>query len=289
MACLFPITIRNPAKGSFHTKPQSEFIPVPCGKCPQCLQRRSQTWIFRLMEHDKISKQSHFVTLTYDPQKVNPDELITPKGYLTLNKRHFQLYMKRLRKSLKNETISYYACGEYGSTYERPHFHAIIFNADISSIEKAWPYGYVHIGKVSGDSIAYCTKYMHKGKIIPKHSNDDRIPEFQLFSQRLGASYLSPEIIQYHQNDITRLYVTFHGGQKAALPRYYRDKIYTDFQRKIQAELAQTLVAKQKDKKMADFARLHPNDNFYRAEMEAKKAALSIFKRRLAENRNKKF
>jgi len=286
MACMFPVTIKNPAP-NFGGKDYYTHIPVPCGKCPNCLQRRSQQWIFRLLEHDKVHIGSLFITLTYDNEHVP----ISKNGYMTLCKKDFQLFMKRLRKSYPKThgKISYYACGEYGETYERPHFHAIVFNAHTDNIQRAWQLGQCHFGQVSGDSIAYTTKYMHKGKIIPKHQNDDRVPEFQLFSQRLGISYLSPATIKYHQDDITRLYVTFPGGQKAALPRYFRDKIYSDLQRKIQADLAQHMVSQLKDKKMYEFARDNPRDNFYRAEAEAKKAALNIFKRRLSEKRNKNF
>lgn len=154
---------------------------------------------------------------------------------MTLVKKDFQDFMKRLRKHHGNKTkIKYWACGEYGSKNVRPHYHAIIYNLEPELLTKAWTLGDVHIGNVSGASIAYTTKYMHKGKIIPMHKNDDRVPEFSLMSKKLGSNYLTPQIIKYHQEDITRNYLTLEGGHKIALPRYYREKIYSEKQRKSQ-------------------------------------------------------
>lgn len=158
-------------------------VPVPCGKCPACRARRISGWSFRLMEQEKISSSAHFITLTYDTKHVP----ITAKGFMQINKRDFQLFLKRLRKSHSTalNPIKYYAVGEYGGRTSRPHYHAIIFNAELDKIQPAWELGQVHYGSVTGASIGYTLKYMSKKSRIPMHENDDRQKEFSLMSKNL--------------------------------------------------------------------------------------------------------
>lgn len=212
---------------------QPEPIPCPCGRCPPCQKQRVSQWGFRLRKEEERSSSALFLTLTFNSTNVP----ISPRGFMTLCKREYQTFMKRLRKlSKKNDPkISYYACGEYGSKTYRPHYHAIIFNANAENIQLAWQKGDVHIGQVSGASIAYTLKYINKGKRIPMHQNDDRLPEFSLMSKGMGANYLTPQMIQYHKNDLSKAYVTLPDGVKIALPRYYKQKMYTDAEQKQQA------------------------------------------------------
>jgi len=229
MPCYFPF------------KKEGENIPLPCGKCPYCLQRRANNWVFRCMQHAKIADTAHWCTFTY----VQPS--ITPNGFMTVQKRSLQLFFKRLRFLYPKEhpPIKYYACGEYGDKTERPHYHAIIFNADQDKILKAWEgvygeveNGLVHFDLVNENTIMYTAKYMNKGKLIPKFKEDDRTPEFQLFSKGLGLNYLTDQTIKFHKADIMRLYATV-GGFKKALPRYFRLKIYNELEREQQALIAQ--------------------------------------------------
>lgn len=204
----------------------------PCGKCPECLQRRASGWSFRLMQEDKRSSCSNFITLTYDTKHVP----ITPCGYMGLEKRHLQLFFKRLRKAFEKEKgingIKYYACGEYGTETFRPHYHIILFNAGVEFIQKAWNMGEVHYGSVTGASVGYTLKYMTKRKRIPVHRNDDRQPEFSLMSKGLGDNYITREMVEWHVADLLeRMYCNLLDGKKIAMPRYYKDKIYSRMQR----------------------------------------------------------
>lgn len=215
-------------------------IPVACGKCPPCYKRRVDSWVFRLQQEDLAHKHSHFLTLTYDTRSIP----ISKNGFMTLDKSDFQNFMKRLRKLTPNK-IRYYACGEYGEINSRPHYHAIVFGVDRATLFRdAWlvPHtqtsiGQIHVGKVSGDSIAYTTKYLHKKKTIHKHKRDDRVPEFSLMSKGLGSNYLTPEIIKYHRAHLDQLYVTKRGGHRIAMPRYYRNKIWNEEERSSQIPL----------------------------------------------------
>lgn len=216
-----------------------EKVPVPCGRCPPCKLRRVNSWVFRLLQEEKVSISAHFITLTYDTRFVP----ITTNGFMTLDKGEFPRFMKRLRKLVPHATLKYYAVGEYGTNSKRPHYHAIIFNCpDPKHYVTAWGLGDLHVGDVSGDSIAYTMKYIDKITDKKMHSRDDRVPEFPLMSKGLGENYLSEQMVQYHKADLTRLYATKTGGHKIALPKYYRTKIYSDDEQKKQVQIIQTVV-----------------------------------------------
>jgi len=246
-----------------------EKVPVPCGKCPPCKLRRVNSWVFRMLEESKVSTSSHFVTLTYDTRFVP----ISKNGFMSLDKGEFPRFMKRLRKICPGHSLKYYAVGEYGTNNKRPHYHAVIFNIpDISLINDAWGLGAVHIGNVTGDSIAYTMKYIDKNGRIPEHYRDDRVPEFPLMSKGLGKNYLSEAMIDYHKADLSRLYVTKEGGHKIALPRYYRGKIYTDDDLKKQVVIIQEIVDETAKREMLEHKRLYPaGDISFEAWKESKR------------------
>lgn len=172
--CLTPFSV---------TLDNENVVQVPCGKCPICRARRISQWSFRLMEQEKVSTSAHFITLTYATEHVP----ITGKGFMSIVKRDIQLFLKRLRKSHhpSEHPIKYYAVGEYGGRTNRPHYHVIIFNADLDKIQPAWKLGQVHYGTVTGASIGYTLKYMSKKGRIPLRQNDDRQKEFSLMSKDL--------------------------------------------------------------------------------------------------------
>jgi len=173
--CITPFQVRD--------KITTQWMALPCGKCPNCMKRRTSGWSFRLVKEGERSETALFVTLTYDTKHVP----ITNNGFKSLDKSALQLFMKRLRK-LSNKKLKYYAIGEYGGKRHRPHYHLIIFNADAELVEKAWSYykpggrydpiGSVFIGTVTEASIGYTLKYMQKKPIIPRHDRDDRQKEF---------------------------------------------------------------------------------------------------------------
>lgn len=230
-------------------------IPVPCGRCPECISKRISGWSFRLMQEYKIATTAEWVTLTYDTKHVP----ISPNLFMTLNKKHCQDFFKRLRKSLCQldpvPQVKYYLVGEYGHDSHRPHYHAVIFNVpDWSYIEKAWGMGNVFYGdSVNEAAIGYTLKYMDKPKRIPMHRNDDREKEFSLMSKGLGANYINEETLKYHHADlVNRVYLTVEDGKKITMPRYYKEKIYHPLERmaikanaaKLQEELLQKRVQK---------------------------------------------
>jgi len=207
----------------------NEKIPVPCGKCPPCMKRRTSGWSFRLVKEGDVSSTALFVTLTYNAETVP----FTNRGFMTLKKDDVQKYFKRLRKLTHNK-IKYFVVGEYGTKKMRPHYHIILFNASEKIIQEAWHLdkkliGSIYVGTVSEASIGYTLKYMQKPGKVPVHKHDDRIPEFQLMSKGLGKNYLTDKMIKWHKDDLeNRMYVPIKDGKKIAMPRYYKDKMYNE-------------------------------------------------------------
>lgn len=182
------------------------------------------------MQESKVSDFAHFVTFTYEQPPLDEN------GMMTVDKVDPKKFFKRLRK-LDHETekpIKYYLCAEYGDTYERPHYHAIIFNAKAEHIQTAWEkyrpdnndrtLGITHFDSVNEKTIAYTAKYMNKGKLIPKFKDDKRTPEFQLFSKKLGINFITDAVRTFYSSDPTRNSVSVDGFKKA-LPRYFADKL----------------------------------------------------------------
>lgn len=246
---------------------QPEKVPVPCGRCPPCQSRRVSMWSFRLMKEEERSDSAYFVTLTYDTDHVP----ITKKGFMTLQKRDFQLFMKRLRKiQPKNaKKISYYACGEYGSRNYRPHYHSILFNCAEETIAKAWTAGTTYVGSVTGASIAYTLKYINKGKLIPLHSNDDRVPEFSLMSKGMGSNFLTPSIIKHYKNDLRITTITLEAGVKIPLPRYYKDKIYNEDERKQQAFYIKKVLAESDQRARREYRTINGSEVGFDEQIES--------------------
>lgn len=248
-----------------------EGMAFPCGRCYPCLRRRVSGWSFRLVKEAEVSTSAYFITFTYDAEHIR----ITPRGFMTLNKRDFQLFMKNLRWASRANPvpIKYFCAGEYGTKSWRPHFHAIMFNLELSTLvgdnfflqiqnklipldgsshkfhSPLWPHGHFTIGQVMDASVGYTLKYVMKESRVPLHANDDRVPEFQLMSKGLGSAYLTPAMKRWHKKALLdRYYLPLKDGKKVALPRYYREKIYTQIQRQsIGKHLSETLLKEEEE------------------------------------------
>lgn len=152
---------------------QTKEVPrtVPCGFCIECRSRYARGWAMRCVHEASLHEQSCFGTLTYD------DEHLPEHG--TLVPRHFQLFMKRLRKSIAPKKVRFYHAGEYGEVNFRPHYHFLLFGympGELEAIpsksaytlfrspelEKLWPFGLSSVGHVSFESASYVARYVMK-------------------------------------------------------------------------------------------------------------------------------
>lgn len=225
MACNYPITLLREGRHQL----------VPCGKCIECIKRKRADWSFRLLQETKNSKKSTFLTLTYNDENL-------PKSR-ELEKKTLQKYFKRVRSTQKN--LKYYAVGEYGSINLRPHYHAIVFNVDNSDLCDKWtrtddtkePLGFVRCDEVNEARIHYVTGYVISkyGEIDEKTGKAkgwtaDTVRPFSIMSKGLGKIYLK-HATKFHKSNFTTEAVK-EGGIKQNLPRYYRDKIFNEEERR---------------------------------------------------------
>jgi len=109
---------------------------IPCGQCAACRIQRRKEWSLRLWHERSYWDRSVFVTLTYAEDHLPLCKKGIPEGYTgTLVKEDLQKFFKRLRRVVR-KPIKYYACGEYGDSTQRPHYHALIFGLGMSERER---------------------------------------------------------------------------------------------------------------------------------------------------------
>jgi len=221
--CVNPLTLKQDNKTN----------TVPCGRCFQCIKRMRNQWAIRLEQELKYSKEAYFVTLTYHEDFIP----LGNKDIPSLSKLDAQKMIKSLRKRTKKKGIKYFLVGEYGEKSFRPHYHVLLFNTGMNRLEtqkyllESWQKGTIDIGTVTEASIRYCTKY-----IIQTYEVSDWVePPFRLMSNGIGRGYLdSLQLKKYHKRDLSRDFITKQNGTKHALPRYYKEKLYTKRERELQ-------------------------------------------------------
>lgn len=206
-------------------------LEIPCGQCIGCRLERSRRWAIRCVHEASLHEANSFVTLTYSPEFLPPDG--------SLNKRHFQLFMKRLRESISPQRVRYFHCGEYGESYGRPHYHACLFGYEppdkkfLSSqngndlftseaLDKLWELGKTFIGAVTFESAAYVARYIVKkitGPAAQRHyARLGLQPEYVTMSRRPGIA--KPWYDKFKDDVYPRDYVVIRGKQMSP-PKYY--------------------------------------------------------------------
>lgn len=224
----------------------SDGLPFPCGQCLPCRINKRRVWTLRLMLENYYHEKACFVTLTY-----SDDNLPYSIGGLPiLCKRDLQLWFKRLRKHYNRSGIRYYAAGEYGTKTHRPHYHIILFGIAPDELDpqyfvyngrsggttgldkrktvlsELWPYGLVHVGEVTRQSIQYCAGYVTK-KFTKK--GDGYVPEFSLMSRRPGigsraVNEIAAVLQQYNLEERTKRQLRID-GKTWPLGRYLQSKL----------------------------------------------------------------
>lgn len=224
---------RNEALDSYHS------LSIPCGQCIGCRLEKSRQWAIRCSLESQLYENSYFLTLTYDDQHLPKSGSLVPED--------LQKFLKKLRRYIgyhgSDEKIRFFACGEYGDNFKRPHYHAIIYNLDIPDLKRfstsfngdtyytseiinqIWKNGYVIIGHVTFESCAYVARYVTK-KITGDQADEHyqgRVPEFVRMSRRpgIGAAWLDKYQTDVYPHD----YIVIRDGIKVKPPKYF-DKLF---------------------------------------------------------------
>lgn len=188
-----------------------------------------------------------FVTLTY-----SDDELPYSENLIYS---HVQKFLKALRK--RGHKVRFYAAGEYGELYGRPHWHLCLFgykptdleffkktwNNDIlytsPSIDEAWfrrdrqgrnvNRGFATVGNLTHESAGYAARYCLKkitGELAHEHYEHvtrygelvNRVPEFARMSLKPGIGH---DWFERYRDDVFPRDEVIVNGRKVSPPRYY--------------------------------------------------------------------
>lgn len=254
----YPKKMINAAWDGVNPLTKYSYILVPCGKCLACRINRRREWTARLQQELIFSSCGYFVTLTYDQEHLPHDA----RGNPSVCKRDIQLFLKRLRKKY-GSGLRYFLNSEYGPDTHRPHYHSIIFNLPQDLPEKSrrcvrfwngrksifylnddltrlWGKGDVEFSDVTKERCGYCAKYFVSRQDVPEgYSNN-----FSLISKGRrtvdglgGIGYRYGQAISDKVRYNSSLYMySPSNGHPVALPRYYKDIIFSDEERKEMTE-----------------------------------------------------
>lgn len=227
-------------------------IQVPCGQCIGCRLERSREMAVRSVHEASLHQDNSFITLTYAPEYMPFDGGLVKKDLVN--------FKKRLRKYAYPKKFKTYECGEYGETYNRPHYHLILFGYNFTdwvylfdspsgesiytspTLEKIWGLGFVTIGTVTFESAAYVARYCMKKINGPKaeeindktglkhyeryHAHTGEIvsvwPEYATMSRggRTGRGLAYDWISNYKTDCYPKDFTTIR-GIKMKPPKYY--------------------------------------------------------------------
>jgi len=294
MPCFHPIQAWKTEDGIKFYNPYKDNrnhkgFKIPCRQCTGCRSEYSRQWAMRILHESSLHPNNIFITLTYDNEHL-PE-------YGTLVKKHFQDFMKRLRKKYSKKKIRYYQCGEYGENFGRPHYHAIIFNHTFPDMEKVpgkhkdlytsetlkkiWGKGYVSIGTVNFETAAYVANYVQK-KINGKNKQVhyelvdydtgeivERQQEYATMSRRPG---IAGDWLAKYQDDVYPSDFITINGKKMKPPKAY-DRQYELLYPEIMAD-----IKKDRRKMMDEMSHLFTKEALAYREKNHK-ARMALYKR----------
>lgn len=204
-------------------------VLTPCGGCLGCRVDRLQMWQARC-NSEYIKHRSAFLTFTYDNNHLEyNDNAVFP----TLRRDHLHRYIDNLRHKVKSlpalpagstKDFSYFACGEYGDTFRRPHYHVLFFGLDFKDFEKffisTWKNGNIKCLPILQGGIRYVVDYMTKqltgSAAVKEYDNTFRERPFTSYSKGLGSDFFFA-----HKTEISETGAVKIGSRKVPVPVYY--------------------------------------------------------------------
>ena len=179
------------------------YVPVGCGKCIECMNKKAREWQIRLYEEIKTTSEMKFVTLTFSEESLikleketkfkNTKKILENEIATTGVRKFLERWRKEFKTSVKHWLVT--ELGHNGT--ERIHLHGVIFSDDEDAIIKNWKYGYIYFGTyVNEQTINYIVKY------VSKIDNDHKgyIPKI-LTSAGIGKNFLGCKIPKGNELD----------------------------------------------------------------------------------------
>lgn len=219
------------------------YIEVECGQCYECRKKKRRNWMIRMFEELKENSTAVFFTGTFTDERIKQLRkryAIDEEDVNAIATKEVRLFLERIRKENNGKSIKHWIITEKGHTNTRRiHIHGIFFTKELSKrrlewiLYNNWIAGYSYNGDyVNEKTINYVSKYMTK---IDKDN-----PEFTgkvLCSPGLGKQWIqsvAAQSIHYVKKQYgkeTIEYYRMKDGTKMALPKYYREKIFTEEER----------------------------------------------------------
>lgn len=130
--CYSPTLIKNPNRGrrdkmAYVVDTQSEYVPVPCGHCGECVRLRS-SGVLQRAQLEELAGYPFFISLSYNPESLAFYECSNGFNIAYAPVSDLQNMFKRLRKSnALTRRFRYFAVTELGGKNGRPHAHILLF------------------------------------------------------------------------------------------------------------------------------------------------------------------
>lgn len=198
-------------------------VPIPCGQCFCCRLDLQKKYCDRMFCAWHSHDVSAFVTFTYDDE-----HLIIKDGFCnaSLSKDDLHKYLDNIKHQLKNVDFEYFACGEYGDKFNRPHYHVLFFGLDYQYhrkfFEKTWKKGLVKVLPCTSKAFKYVSKYIVKDTAFDNAHYYDLglVPPFRKFSRGLGS-----KVFNQYLDDIFRFGYFVYKGRQIVVNRYYFNRL----------------------------------------------------------------
>ncbi|AXH75992.1 MAG: replication initiator protein [Microviridae sp.] len=214
--------------------------------------------------------------------------------------------MKRLRRFFDPERVRFFACGEYGETTWRPHYHALLFGVDFPdkvsyrpakgnqgalysspTLARLWGHGFCSIGALTYETAAYTARYClkkvggdqadsHYRRVDPETGEIYALErEFARMSLKpgIGAKWFSRYASDLYPDD----FVVIDGKRRGKPPAYYDKLLKASSETRLQ-EVKDKRIAHMQDPKQIENStprRLRDRETVKTAQISLKKRNVS--------------
>lgn len=214
--------------GSIDT-PDDYYISVPCGRCIGCIRDKARSWRVRLLHEHMFGNHTSCICLTLTISEIYYEKFAKSEDSRKSVAAAFRAFLDRLRYYCPNRKLpKRFFVSELGEKRGRLHFHGFVWDCPLpeSDFAKSWRYGFVGYRPLkSAKQLSYATKY------ISKAAERHHVP-YIFVSPGLGKGYLErADWLRWHHSpdgDLPVHNCVRFDSFVYALPRYYRDKIFSD-------------------------------------------------------------